>query len=454
MNYFEENYQRLQGEPMQVDDLVHDSDSEKNFTIENSPLDLETLACSYKGYTKIQRLLFIAKHAPSVAVDAYKLAISAVQETTQNVRLYKEVYGKYKTMTIDNGGLPFEEDVVWIDKISNQADKLHEKYQNDLKTYKNMNIKENIRRAYGFLASHYINVGQFNDALKIYSRMRDYCSIPTHVANMCACAVQVSFYMKEWPYVLQFCQKAEASNYFKEKDMTTLPLLNKIRCARGVANMSIGNYQLAAESFLQCSIDNCDFPELMTVSNIAVYASLCALATFDRKQIQTDLIQSSTFKLMLELEPKIRDVVISFYKCQYSSCLSMLSGLRNEFKLDLYLSFHTDKLLQKIRLKALLQYTIPYKTVDMRKMAEQFKCKSVNSLEDELIPLILSGEINARIDSHNLVLRFRDTCKRSDTYEKCLQVAREHIHRVKSLSLRNAVMRAGIVVQNEPVQLT
>ena len=39
----------------------------------------------------------------------------------------------------------------------------------------------------------------------------------------------------------------------------------------------------------------------------------------------------------------------------------------------------------------------------MRKMAEQFKCKSVNSLEDELIPLILSGEINARIDSHNLV---------------------------------------------------
>lgn len=30
----------------------------------------------------------------------------------------------------------------------------------------------------------------------------------------------------------------------------------------------------------------------MTVSNIAVYASLCALATFDRKQIQTDLIQS------------------------------------------------------------------------------------------------------------------------------------------------------------------
>lgn len=39
----------------------------------------------------------------------------------------------------------------------------------------------------------------------------------------------------------------------------------------------------------------------------------------------------------------------------------------------------------------------------MHKMAEQFKCKSVNSLEDELIPLILSGEINAKIDSHKQV---------------------------------------------------
>lgn len=38
---------------------------------------------------------------------------------------------------------------------------------------------------------------------------------------------------------------------------------NMFRCARGVANMCIGNYQVAAESFLQCTIDNCDFPEVL-----------------------------------------------------------------------------------------------------------------------------------------------------------------------------------------------
>jgi len=437
---------------MQVDDLVLDLDAEQNinFTIENCELDLESLASSYKGFTKVQRLLFIAKHAPSIAVDAYKLAISAIQET-QNIRLYKEVYTKYKTAAIDNGGLPFEEDLVWMERSSSQTEKLHEKYQNDLKTYKNMNIKENIRRAYGVLASHYTNVGQFNDALKMYSRIRDYCSSSMNVAHMCANAVQVSVYLKEWPYVLQFCQKAENCGYFNVNDPKTHTLHNKIRCAKGVANMCSGNYQVAADNFLQCTFDNCDFPELMTVSNVAVYASLCALATFDRQQIKTKLIQSSTFKLMLELEPRIRDVVVSFYKCQYSSCLSMLSYLRNELKLDLYLSFHIDKLLQKIRLKALVQYTIPYKTVDMRKMAEQFKCKSVSHLENELVPLILAGEINARIDSHKQVLRVRETCMKNDTYEKCLQVAKEHIHRAKALSQRNAVMQAGFVVQNEGI---
>ena len=38
----------------------------------------------------------------------------------------------------------------------------------------------------------------------------------------------------------------------------------------------------------------------------------------------------------------------------------------------------------------------------MRKMAEAFNT-SINALEDELMQLILDGQIKARIDSHNKV---------------------------------------------------
>ena len=41
-------------------------------------------------------------------------------------------------------------------------------------------------------------------------------------------------------------------------------------------------------------------------------------------------------------------------------------------------------------------------SVDMRRMAEAFNT-SVSALEDELMQLILDGQIQARIDSHNKV---------------------------------------------------
>lgn len=50
----------------------------------------------------------------------------------------------------------------------------------------------------------------------------------------------------------------------------------------------------------------------------------------------------------------------------------------------------------------MLQYFSPYLSADMRKMAAAFNT-SVGALEDELMQLILDGQINARIDSHNKV---------------------------------------------------
>ena len=45
----------------------------------------------------------------------------------------------------------------------------------------------------------------------------------------------------------------------------------------------------------------------------------------------------------------------------------------------------------------------PYMSADMKRMAEAFNT-SVTSLEDELMQLILDGQIQARIDSHSKVL--------------------------------------------------
>ena len=66
----------------------------------------------------------------------------------------------------------------------------------------------------------------------------------------------------------------------------------------------------------------------------------------------------SSFKLFLELEPLLRDVIVQFHQSKYTSCLSTLETLRNCFMLDQYLANHISDLYTQIRNKALIQVSI------------------------------------------------------------------------------------------------
>ena len=58
-----------------------------------------------------------------------------------------------------------------------------------------------------------------------------------------------------------------------------------------------------------------------------MYGGLCALATFERSQLHKEVLISNTFKLFLELEPQLRDVIINFYESKYGKCLTQLVSL-------------------------------------------------------------------------------------------------------------------------------
>lgn len=106
--------------------------------------------------------------------------------------------------------------------------------------------------------------------------------------------------------------------------------------------------------------------------------------------------------MFLELEPQLRDIIHKFYESKYASCLKLLDEMKDNLLLDMYLAPHVPTLYTKIRNRALIQYFSPYMSADMRRMAEAFNT-SVSALEDELMQLILDGQIQARIDSHNKV---------------------------------------------------
>ena len=81
---------------------------------------------------------------------------------------------------------------------------------------------------------------------------------------------------------------------------------------------------------------------------------------------------------------------------RYASCLGYLQKLKPELSLDIHLHDHVDALYEQIRHKALIQYTTPFISVDLTRMAASFKT-NVAGLEKELAALIMENQIQVII---------------------------------------------------------
>ncbi|CAL8100263.1 unnamed protein product [Orchesella dallaii] len=452
-------------EPMQVDLPSEENDNaeEEAFTVENPTLDLESYINSYNGMAKLLRLIHIADHCPSLKVEALKMAINHVQGTF-NVAMYQQLHKKLRETMIGtcplpdvtggNGGVPADLpqlDMQWIEQKSKRAAMKLEKLDADLKNYKSNSIKESIRRGHDDLAEHYLDCGDLTNALKCFSRARDYCTSAKHVVNMCLNVIKVSVYLQNWTHVLNFVSKAENTpdvmDQGKASTKESAQIITKLRCAAGLSDLAGKKYKTAARYFLQANFDHCDFSDMLSPNNVAMYGGLCALATFDREELQKHVISSSSFKLFLELEPQIRDVIFKFYESKYDTCLRLLDEMRDNLLLDIYLAPHVRSLYAQIRNRGLVQYFSPYASADLNRMAQSFNT-SVPALENELMSLILDGQIQARIDSHNKILYAKNIDQRSVTFEKSLKMGEEYERRTKLMILRAAMVRAQIQVKN------
>ncbi|XP_011503070.1 PREDICTED: COP9 signalosome complex subunit 1 [Ceratosolen solmsi marchali] len=453
-------------EPMQVDAPAEDNDNteEEPYIVENPTLDLEVYANSYAGLAKLFRLMYIADHCPTLRIEALKMAITYVM-TTYNVSLYLILHKKL-AQALSAPGLPdvaaqsTSQDIpivdqIWVDSRSKKAALKLEKFDTDLKNYKSNSIKESIRRGHDDLGDHYLDCGDLGNALKCYSRARDYCTSGKHVVNMCWNVLKVSIYLQNWTHVISYVTKAQNTPDFPDvhgKD-NNLAIVTKLKIAAGLAELATRKYKSAAKLFLQASLDHCDFPEILSPGNIALYGGLCALATFDRHELQKQVIFSSSFKLFLELEPQLRDIIFKFYESKYASCLKLLDEIKDNILLDMYIAPHVNTLYLQIRNRALIQYFSPYLSADMRRMATAFN-RTVSALEDELMQLILDGQIQARIDSHNKILYAKDVDQRSTTFEKSISLGKEYRRRTRMLILRAAILKHQIQVKSPQRETT
>lgn len=475
-------------EPMQVDVLEADppepspdNTQDREFTVDDFKIDLEAYAQSYKGLMKLQRLHFIGKHCPSIAIEALKLCISELKKS-YNIDMYKMVMNDLADAIAKQGGddsaaqgqQQTDVDDKWVERRTNKAVHKREKLDQDLKTYKINSIKESIRRGHDDCANHFVDMGDLINALRCFSRTRDYCVSAQHIVQMCVNVITCSIYMRNWTHVTTYVNKAEnvhdifdhAPNIFgtntnrgeKKTDSKVETFTDKqkkenneaiarVKCASGLVELNSKRYKEAAKTFLQISHEHFHYPEILSAVDVAQYGGICALATFNREELQKYVLTNNTFKQFLEHLPPLREILHKFYSSKYAKCLELLDQLKCNLELDIFLSPHVEKLYAQIRNKALVQYFSPYTSANLNSMAAAFNT-TIAQLEEELTQLILDGQISARIDSSNKILHARNTDIQTATYRKALDLGREFEQKMEALILRSVVLKNNVQVKS------
>jgi len=419
------------------------SSSSKNDAIPSSSFNLRALVAPYSGPTVVDRLIYAAEHSSALATQAYQSALDELK-TSENTNTYRLLAERLSGPQYSNLTFDFH----WLDTKNAQSAQQFERLELELSSYKANLIKDNVRIASRGLGDFHFNRGDYGAALRAYSRMRDYCSTPAHHTDMNVCQARACLQLQSFSQLLTHVARAEQT---PDLDVT---LANQLKCWSALAYLADRKFKVAARRFLEVHIDK--LPDTITqtisVNDIAKYATLTALAEFDRTDLNRSVLTNPDFGLFLEKEPIMLELAKSFYESQYGKCMSILNQIVPDLRLDIRIGDHIEYLAKSIRSRALIQYITPFSSVDMVEMAKAFDM-SIQNLEKDLAELIVHGSISARIDSHNKRLFATESDQRASTFAKSYDAADSFRSQTMAMLLRVNLIRHGFVVKGSKVQV-
>jgi len=251
--------------------------------------------------------------------------------------------------------------------------------------------------------------------------MKEYCANPRNTLEMCLQVTKASIQSGSMSYVNTHAGRIKT---LADSDQSLRSLAN---AALGLYSLKQSNYRGAAEFFLEVSAEiDGKYGELLTARDCAIYGAMSALATFSRGELKSRLLHNIEFKKLLEKAPSWRGIVNNFYTSNYALCFEAINRLKPDLFLDFYLGGHVEKLLVRMRDRAMVQYFRPFVAVKLPVMAAAFRLE-VRQLEKALAHLIADNQIQARIDSANKILFARHADQRNATYVQALSVGTKYI---------------------------
>uniref|UniRef100_A0A0E0M9W1 PCI domain-containing protein n=1 Tax=Oryza punctata TaxID=4537 RepID=A0A0E0M9W1_ORYPU len=376
-------------------------------------------AARYTGRTRVSRLLFVADNcgsAPAMEAEALRMAYDeSCGSESASPALHRAVFARIAGRL----GPRYTLDQDWADATNP--------------------IKEGARMCLNELGDLYYALGQLPDALNNYAKTHNYATTSEHILQMWMNAILIRIELGMFTQVPHYVVNAEQT---ADNNLDRITVA-KLQAAAGLAYLATKDYRFAAWKFTETGLELGDnFSKVIAPEDVAVYGGLCALASFDRSELKSKVIDNYYFHHFLELVPEVKGLVNDFFACRYASCMGYLEELKPNLLLDIYMHEHVETLYKEIRHKAIIHYTLPFIYVDLNRVAPEFKT-SAPLLEKELAALITENKIQARIDSHNKILYAIRADERNETFRRVLQTCSEFERGVKSILLRANLLKHG-----------
>ncbi|KAJ3524692.1 hypothetical protein NM208_g11958 [Fusarium decemcellulare] len=416
------------------------SDQGGTIVREQPKLDLDLYLQNYTGRTRFDRLLLVGKSSVPLCVDALKAAV-AEAKAGSDVSQYIDAWDCIRLAA--PGEPEAQKDQAWIDNTDRANKAETARLEAQLKQYRHNLIKESIRMGNEDLGTHFEKTGFLNEAAEAYNRMRQDVTTTKHIIDCGMHLVNVYLSRRDWTMVINSLGKITGVQTGEDEKFYQ-PFTKLVS---GIALLGLKHYGDAARNFLQIDFDlpPSQYNHIASPNDIAIYGGLLALATMERKELQSRVLDNQSFRSFLEQEPHIRKAISLFVNGRYSNCLSILETVRNDYLLDIYLQRHISTIYSQIRSKCIVQYFIPFSCVTLDSLNKAFAPEG-ESIEDELVAMIRQGTLKARLDAKNKLLLAVQPDPRLEMQKQAIEVARQYELEAKERLRRMSIIAAGLEV--------
>lgn len=453
--------------------------------------DLDTWASNYESGPMLQlRLAHVASRCPSLARQALTLSLADAKKG-KDVQIYNRLCDLAANLGFKDLG---KQDTEWASRKDEENRRELARLESELKGYKNNLIRESIRMGQEELAMHHLLTGGpipdstnpqsltssgYQAAYQTFGKMRDFCTTPAHINSMTLRLIYTALLQA---VTAQQSGSSSSSMHFnsvsinsnrlrgtgvKEEEQSKLTPMAHV--VAGIAYMGLGGYREAAKSFLQTSFDyhnsggiyNADFERSVASANdVAIYGGLCALATMTREELMNEVL-GGTFRAFLEQEPHMRKAIVLYTTAKYQACIDTLRRYYSDWSLDVFLGAsssssgsHVDRLFARIRERSITAYFSSFSEVSLASLASTFPptSKDPDAMEMEVLSMIESGTLDARLDVVNGVLEAPQKDTRRETHHNAQKAAQE-VERTLLLRLHRVNMTlAGLEIPKSKSQ--